>query len=102
MPQARGLIQAYQIRDFAASEALALREAEVKDNQERFARARALRDLTSVWSDACDRIRILRGRPLPGSLRPEHKSKRAAPRVEGPLRRASKPASVPPASDTPA
>ena len=36
----RSLIQAYQFRDFAASEARALQEAEAKTLQERFARAR--------------------------------------------------------------
>ena len=68
MPQARGLIQAYQFRDFAASEARALQEAEAKTLQERFARARALRDLAAVWESTTDRIRIMRGRGLPKSV----------------------------------
>jgi hypothetical protein len=75
MPNPRGLCQAYDLRDFAASEALALKDVPVSDPEDRYARARALRDLASVWETASDRIRLLRGRPLPGSLRPERKSK---------------------------
>ena len=75
MPNPRGLCQAYDLRDFAASEALALKDVPVSDPEDRYARARALRDLASVWETASDRIRLLRGRPLPGSLRPERKTK---------------------------
>lgn len=67
----RGLAQAYDIRDIAAKEAIELGRAETKDLSERLARAKAMQSLASVWSDASDRIRILRGRPLPGSRRPE-------------------------------
>lgn len=86
MPNPRGLCQAYDLRDFAATEALALRDVAVTDVQDRYARARAIRDLTAVWIYACDRIRIMRGRPLPGSLRPERTPKRKAPRVIAPVR----------------
>lgn len=33
-------------------------------------RARAIADLTRSWETASERLRILRGKPLPGSLRP--------------------------------
>jgi hypothetical protein len=76
MPQARGLIQAYQLRDFAAADAIGLRDVEVKTLQERFARARALRDLAAVWESASDRIRIMRGRGLPKSVTARNDSSR--------------------------
>ena len=87
MPQARGLIQAYQLRDFAAAEALALQNVEVKTLQESFARARAVRDYASVWESASDRIRIMRGRGLPKSVTALNDSARRKrkPRVIGPL-----------------
>ena len=70
----RGLAQAYEFRDLAAEEAQKLRALPSAANMvESQARARALRDLCTVWRDASERIRILRNRPLPGSLRPEKK-----------------------------
>ena len=73
----RGLLQAYNIRDFASSRLLELRETQVKSASEQLAVAKAVQCLGSVWKDACDRIRILRGRPLPGSLRPEPRKLKA-------------------------
>ena len=83
----RGLTQAYEFRDIAANEAIALNQLPCVTLQERLARAKAFQALNIVWSDASDRIRILRGRPLPGSLRPEPKkpkrvSSRATPTEE--------------------
>ena len=41
------------------------------------ARAMAIVSLTKASESSCDIIRIQRGKPLPGSLRPEPKSKRS-------------------------
>lgn len=74
----RGLSQAYLIRNTAAFQVLALNEVPDDNTLEaKVTRARALRDLTAVWDNASERIRIIRGRPLPGSLKPkEPKRKR--------------------------
>lgn len=66
----RGLTQAYDLRDLAASEAMALRDVSAVTLEEKLDRANAIKALALVWKDASDRIRILRGRPLPGSKRP--------------------------------
>lgn len=77
------LTQALDLRDFAAASALDLQSCSTPDLNAKVTRARALRDLTSVWDIACDRARVLRGKPMPGSLRPEpvSKSKRRLPSV---------------------
>lgn len=81
----RGLRQAYLLRDTAASEVLALREEpSLPGMEDKVMRARALRDLTAVWANASERIRILRGRPLPGSLKPKSPTRKKAQRT-GPL-----------------
>lgn len=72
----RGLHQAYDFRDLAATEAMALKDTPCETLTDKLARAKALQCLAIVWRDASDRIRILRNRPLPGSLRPEHKPKK--------------------------
>ena len=77
--------QAFDLRDLAAILALELHNAQASTLQEKALRAQALRNLTNVWSDALERIRILRGRPLPGSLRPERKPAKKRPRASGPL-----------------
>jgi hypothetical protein len=83
-----GLSQAYALRDFSASSALQLKKLEVNTLEEQAARARALKDLTSTWMLASERIRLLRGRPLPGSLRPVPKPSKSKPSslepVQGP------------------
>jgi outer membrane protein TolC len=77
-----GLAQAYDIRDIAAKYALSLEKTKIDGLDEQAARAQALRNLAQVWDTASERIRIIRGRPLPGSLRPKSlppaKSKRQA------------------------
>ena len=79
MPKARGLKQAYEMRDLAAKEFLALQQGEPSNIKERAMRAKAMRDLGSVWVDACDRIRIMRGKGLPAPEKREpKKSKREA------------------------
>ena len=67
--------QAYDLRDLAALAAVDLHDSPVPTLQDKALRAQALRNLTNVWSDALERLRIMRNRPLPGSLRPERMSK---------------------------
>lgn len=75
----RGLTQAYDLRDFAAQAAIALRDSCTDKVSGKLTMdcktAVALQKLVGAWSEAREAIRILRGRPLPGSLRPERKSK---------------------------
>lgn len=80
-----GLSQAYALRNIAASQALVLNDCP-DDNTlaSKATRARALRDLTAVWDNASERIRIIRGRPLPGSLKPKSPTRKKAVRT-GPL-----------------
>ena len=67
----RGLTQAYELRDLAANEAIAIAaEPAPSDPLVRSRRALALGTLVKAWDAASDRIRLLRGRPLPGSRRP--------------------------------
>ncbi len=75
-----GLRQAYDLRDIAAQEALALANSPVVDTDQHIARASALRALVFSWEAASERIRIIRGRPLPGSLRPQSGVKRRSNR----------------------
>ena len=78
----RGLTQAYEIRDVAAAHAIELRDVPCHDLADKALRARALKDNSCVWQIATNRIREMRGRPLPGSLRPEpRKPKRVSPRA---------------------
>ena len=69
-------MQAYELRDFAYEQAVKLRQVECANAGEEVQRARGIADLVRSWTVAQDRIRIMRGRPLPGSLRPEKKPRR--------------------------
>ena len=106
----QGLAQAYGIRKlvFDAIDALSneLRDNEgrialVRDGKGQLSDAQALVSLTRAWSEADDRIRIHRGKPLPGSLRPEARKVRRPRRAE---RDAFEPVSAPvvPAPSEPA
>ena len=78
----RGLTQAYEIRDVAAAHAIELRDMACHTLADKALRARALKDNSCVWQIATTTIRIFRGKPLPGSLRPEPKKpKRISPRA---------------------
>ncbi len=66
-----GRHQAYDLRDAFAAEALAmLADASPLAPDQRARRAVAAASLAKAWDAACDRIRIARGQPLPGSRRP--------------------------------
>src|SRR5438445_2029479 len=71
MPIGAGLRQAYELRDAAAREAIALLDVEPPaDPTARLRRARGAAALVKAWEAASERIRIARGQPLPGSRRP--------------------------------
>ncbi len=70
-----GLTQAYDLRDLAAKHANTLEARPAKTLAEEVAKAKAIQAYGTLWREASDRIRILRGRPLPGSLKPERKVK---------------------------
>jgi len=73
------------MRDFAANEAMSLKECSVNTIEEKVMRARALKDLNSVWYASSERIRIIKGKPMPGSLRPIAKTKKVKPVSHAPL-----------------
>lgn len=90
----RGLTQAYELRDLAANMAIALKDeltqpdgklAITRDEYGKPVDAPAIAQLIRAWSEAREAIRILRGRPLPGSLRPERKPSKRKPRSAGPV-----------------
>jgi|SRR5438128_27000 len=77
MPAGAGLKQAYDLRDASAREALdLLASPPPADPNARARRALAVASLAKVWEAASERIRIARGQPLPGSLRPKLEKKR--------------------------
>lgn len=82
----RGLTQAYILRDLTQEEAVALKDAPMSEAETRSARASALANLVRAWDIASERIRIIRGRPLPGTLKPEaNASKARKPKTVIPL-----------------
>lgn len=85
MPASAGLKQAYNLRDALAAEALAMLAIEPPpDPVTRPRRAMAVASLVKAWESACERIRIARGQPLPGSRRPLPKpSQSRSPRQSG-------------------
>jgi hypothetical protein len=71
VPHIPSLAQAYELRNAVAAEALALLAGEPPADQAlRYRRAGAVAGLVKAWESASERIRIARGQPLPGSLRP--------------------------------
>ncbi len=72
-----GLGQAYKLRNLSADQALALGRESGTDPKNKIAYAQGICALIKAWAEASDRIRILRGKPLPGSLRPIAKPKKA-------------------------
>lgn len=65
-----GLAQAYSLRNLSAAQALEIGRFATNDLRDKIARAQAICALVKAWAEAADRIRIIRGQPLPGSLRP--------------------------------
>jgi hypothetical protein len=72
----RGLTQAYDLRDLSAERALALKDLPLGEGETEASRAQAICALVRAWEGATSVIRIIRGKPLPGSLRPIAKPKK--------------------------
>lgn len=71
----KGLSQAYVLRQLAYDIAVRLATGEVND--EDLEASRGISQAIKSWTEADDRVRIHRNKPLPGSLRPTaRKSKR--------------------------
>lgn len=70
MPKAsQTVVQAKELRNMAYR--LAKRITEAPDDENLREQARTLDSLVRAWETACERERIAKGKPLPGSLRPE-------------------------------
>lgn len=78
MKVSKGLTQAYQMQDLAFDAAMRLR-AELAGQPMTKDTVQSIAALTRAWCDAQERIRIHRGKPLPGSKRPAA----TAPRTSG-------------------
>jgi len=88
-------MQAYRLREVAFRFALDVAGVTVLNPSEDLcARARDFAACVKAWSEADERGRIARGRPLPGSLRPERKPKTKRRPAVSPVR-------VAPVSDAP-
>ena len=90
-------MQAYRLREVAFRFALDVAGVTVPEPSEDLcARARDFAACVKAWSEADERGRIARGRPLPGSLRPERKqSKRKARSPIAPIAPAQPPTDPP-------
>ncbi len=98
-----GRMQAYRLREVAFRFALDVAGVTVANpSEELCARARDFAACVKAWSESDERGRIARGRPLPGSLRPERKSPKTRARSQGPVGDAKPPAPTPAPVDPPA
>ena len=82
MKLSRGLRQAYDIQDLAYSAMMDLKqglEAGGSDTDQKLERANAISILTRSWATAQERIRIHKGKPLPGSRRPAPSKPKPSP-----------------------
>jgi hypothetical protein len=66
-----GRTQAYQLRELAYSLALKVGTGKAIESENKS--ARDVTGLIRAWSEADDRVRIHRNKPLPGTLRPKEK-----------------------------
>ena len=79
-------MQAYRLREVAFRFALDVAGVTIsKPSEELCSRARDFAACVKAWSDTNTQARIERGRPLPGSLRPERKQPKRRTRAQGPL-----------------
>lgn len=89
--------QAATLQRIAFDQAFSLAETPTTDLQEQIAKANALRSLGALWDTARDAVRVLKGKPLPGSLRPTQKpGKRKRPPTAEPQGPAAPPTEPPP------
>lgn len=74
----KALSQAVRLQELSYDAAVSLKQ-DVCEGQNPDVRARAasgIAQLVKAWDTSRDAVRILRGKPLPGSLRPEPKPKK--------------------------
>ncbi len=81
----KGLLQAYEMQDFAHLAAMALKESLTIDGKLKLGRgdAKAIADLMGAWRTAQERISFHRRVPSPGSLKPAEATKRRRGRGQG-------------------
>jgi hypothetical protein len=82
MKLSKGLIQAYDLRDLTHKLALELAEAQPDKELDKTSRAKEVAALVRAWAEADDHVRIHRGKPLPGTLRPVAKPKKSKSKTE--------------------
>jgi len=75
----KGLTQAYQVQDIVYNAIQTFRQQREVDGKLILKQgdAKALQSLVNAFVTAQDRVRIQRGKPLPGALKPEPKRKHA-------------------------
>jgi len=79
----RTLQQAADLQQLSFEAAMAIKNADSPAKlAETQARAKAVYDATKSWDISVDRVRIFRGKPMPGSLR--HDAKSAKPKKAKP------------------
>ena len=77
MPRgSKTLKQAYQLQELAFNAAKQVLELPAANLDEADQRARSAANLIRAWESSVDRVRVIRGRPLPGSLRPVAKPRK--------------------------
>ena len=72
-----GRIQSYQVQELTFDCLMAMKAALTREGELKLSRedATAVAQLVRAWESAQERVRINRGRPLPGTLRPRAKEK---------------------------
>jgi hypothetical protein len=82
-----GRAQSYQVQQLTFDCLMAMKEVLGKDGEMKVTReeATAVAQLVRAWESAQERVRIHRGRPLPGTLRPKAKAKENDYRQPEPL-----------------
>ena len=79
------MMHAYRLREVAFRMALDVAGVTAEPTEELCSRARDFAAVVKAWSDTNTQARIERGRPLPGSLRPERKPAKRRTRAQGPI-----------------
>ncbi len=85
MKISKGLTQAYQLQDFTFNATQALKESLLVNGKLVVTRddAHAIGQLVRAWEIAQERVRIHRGKPLPGSKRPAPEAPKRKPKLPG-------------------
>lgn len=73
------LRQATKLKDLSFKAAIEIAEGNLSTDEavEARARAQAIIALTKSWAESVNAIRVFKGKPLPGSLKPEAKPKKS-------------------------